>query len=320
MSKLADNLLVEKARPRELSQVVLCGRVRKILEQGLTKNIMLYSNSPGTGKSTISDILCKDKPLLKINASEQRGIDVVRTLINDFVHSQAVGFDDEKYKVIWLEEFDNATIDFQKALRAVMEDCSDRVRFICTLNYINKIEPAIRSRFNIIHLMAETPEEVDELKEGMYKRIVNISNQLGLEWENEELCKAYIDKFYPDMRSMISGLQDFKDTGNKTITFDLFSNQKEKIHSIYKFFTKKYHIVDIIKFVQLECRGIVNDVFEQLTSDFPMWVIKQEDENIKDKLIYIIPIIKDHDFQRKSMVNQEFALISCIASVSNLYK
>lgn len=320
MAKLSDDLLVEKVRPKKLEQVVLCNRVRSILEQGLTKNIMLYSNSPGTGKSTISGILCKGKPVLKINASEQRGIEVVRTLINDFVHSQAVGYEDEKYKVIWLEEFDNATIDFQKALRAVMEDCSDRVRFICTLNYINKIEPAIRSRFNVIHLMAETPEEVEELKDGMFRRIQNISRQLGLEWENDELYREYIDKKYPDMRSMISGLQDFKDSGSKIITFDLFSNQKEKIHSIYQFFTGPHDIVEIIRFVQNECKGIVNDVFEQLTSDFPMWAIENGNDVFKDKLIQIVPIIKDHDFQRKSMVNQEFALISCLASVSNLYK
>ena len=83
MPPINEQLFWRKYRPKTLTNMVILPRIKKYLENGFKQNVILHGH-PGTGKSTIVDILLKDKHVLKINASLQNGIDVLRENILEF--------------------------------------------------------------------------------------------------------------------------------------------------------------------------------------------------------------------------------------------
>ena len=119
---------------------------------------MLFSGIQGSGKTTLAKILINKLDInpgdvLEINASQQRGIDVVRDNILNFTSTWPFG----KFKIVFLDEADYMTPDAQATLRGVMEKYSNSCRFILTCNYPHKIIPAIHSRCQGFHF--------DELEE-----------------------------------------------------------------------------------------------------------------------------------------------------------
>ena len=145
---------VEKYRPTRLSEVVhhpnIIYSLRKLLQKGKLPHMLFYGAS-GTGKT--STILAVAKKLyndnmnfmvLELNASDDRGINIVREEIKEFAES--INMFKTGVKLIILDEADSMTFDAQFALRRVIEKYSYNTRFCLICNYINKIIPAIRSR------------------------------------------------------------------------------------------------------------------------------------------------------------------------------
>jgi replication factor C subunit 2/4 len=153
--------LVDKYRPRNLDEIVQQDEVVKVLKECLrTGNFthMLFFGASGTGKT--SSILAFamelfgpkifDKRVIELNASDERGINVVRNRIITFAKS-AIGNPDPNYpcppyKIIILDEADAMTVEAQSALRTVMESSSNVTRFCFICNYINQIIEPIASR------------------------------------------------------------------------------------------------------------------------------------------------------------------------------
>jgi len=153
--------LVEKYRPRKLDEIVQQEKVVKVLKECLKTGKLqhtLFYGPPGTGKT--SSILAfvmelfgpkiYHKRVIELNASDERGIGVVRNKILTFAKS-AIGNPDPNYpsppyKIIILDEADAMTAEAQSALRADMEKLSNITRFCFICNYINKIQEPIASR------------------------------------------------------------------------------------------------------------------------------------------------------------------------------
>ena len=134
-------LWVEKYRPSSVEECVLPERVKETFRGFIDSRdfpSLLLSGSAGIGKTTVAKALCQDLDLdwFLINASSERGIDVLRNDITKF--ASTVSFNDSPIKCIIMDEFDQSTPLLQTAMRAAIEDFSKTCRFIFTCNYPNK--------------------------------------------------------------------------------------------------------------------------------------------------------------------------------------
>ena len=225
---MTELLLSEKWRPKTLDDIILLPRIRKIFENGITQNVILYG-SFGTGKTTLARILIglytKNKPCLPINSSFYTSIDTLRTKIDDFCSKVYMGFDldvdvsMDTTKYVFLDEFERTSIQYQDALKAYIEEFSKKnVRFIFNTNHINKVSPGILSRLSQVNFDCQNSEEERFLKTEIYKKIKNVvAPKEGLEIDKDDLVKV-INKKFPDFRSIMSEIQTFKETGSFSIS------------------------------------------------------------------------------------------------------
>ncbi|KAF8967601.1 P-loop containing nucleoside triphosphate hydrolase protein [Flammula alnicola] len=145
---------VEKYRPIQLDDVVSHKDIITTIERFIEKNRLphlLFYGPPGTGKtSTILAVARRiygadyRKQILELNASDERGIDVVREQVKQFAETRTLF--SKGFKLIILDEADMMTQQAQAALRRVIEQYTKNVRFCIICNYVNKITPAIQSR------------------------------------------------------------------------------------------------------------------------------------------------------------------------------
>jgi len=144
----------EKYRPKKFSELVGQEEVVKRVSSLVgSMNIphLLFAGPAGTGKSTLALIIVRElfgeswrDNHLELNASDERGIDVVRQKVKDFARTKAIG--DVPFKVIFLDEADALTREAQQALRRTMENFTSTCRFILSCNYSSKIIDPIQSR------------------------------------------------------------------------------------------------------------------------------------------------------------------------------
>jgi len=197
---------VEKYRPRTLSDIVdqeeVVTRLKGYVER---KNIphLLFAGPPGTGKTASAIALARDlfggdwrDNFIEMNASDERGIDVVRHKIKEFARTAPIN---APFKIIFLDEADALTADAQAALRRTMEMYSKICRFILSCNYISRIIEPIQSRCAVFKFRPVPPE-------AMKKRLLEICKNEGLEITEDGL-EALIYISGGDFRKAINALQ-----------------------------------------------------------------------------------------------------------------
>ncbi|PIN84208.1 replication factor C small subunit, partial [Candidatus Micrarchaeota archaeon CG11_big_fil_rev_8_21_14_0_20_47_5] len=210
----------EKYRPKTLPDVIgqahIVSSLRAFVKNRNLPNL-LFSGSPGIGKTTATLALAHDlygenfsSSLLELNASDERGIDVVRGKIKDF--ARTVALEAVPFKIIFLDEADALTSDAQHALRRTMEKYLSITRFILSCNYSSKIIEPLQSRCSVFRFLS--------LSEGEIKQMIErIAKTEGLQVD-EEALKTLIYISEGDMRKAINALQGAS-FSSKKITSEL---------------------------------------------------------------------------------------------------
>ena len=167
----------EKYRPQKLSDMTGQHDITKILQSYVAHQNManlLFSGPAGIGKTSAAVALAKElfeenflQNFLELNASDSRGIDVVRGEIKDFARTLAF---DTNFKIIFLDESDALTTDAQQALRRTMEKYTKTARFILSCNYSSKIIEPIQSRCVVFRFKKLSPKEVEGRLAGIAKK------------------------------------------------------------------------------------------------------------------------------------------------------
>ncbi|MCD2200569.1 MULTISPECIES: replication factor C small subunit [unclassified Halobacterium] len=204
---------VEKYRPQRLEDVVGHPSITERLQSYVDRDDLphlLFAGPAGTGKTTASIAIAKEiygddwqDNFLELNASDERGIDVVRDRIKDFARTSFGGYD---HRIIFLDEADALTDDAQSALRRTMEQFSENTRFILSCNYSSKIIDPIQSRCAVFRFSPINDDAVAA-------HLRDLADREDLEYTDDGI-DALVYAADGDMRRAINALQAASATGD----------------------------------------------------------------------------------------------------------
>ena len=228
---------VEKYRPSQFEQIVLSdeneGIFKTIIEQNYMPNMLFYG-PPGTGKTTtIMNLISRYQLrngeqnrglMIHLNASDDRGIDVIRCQINHFVTSKT--FFGGGMKFVVLDEVDYMTKNAQQALVYLLQEPNPHVRFCLVCNYISKIDETLQSAFVKIHFNHLPEQKITRF-------LFDIAEKESIPLTAEQALRIQ-QMFGSDVRSMINYIQ-CNQTGlvemkilNQAVWVDLYAQIREK--------------------------------------------------------------------------------------------
>lgn len=207
-------LWVEKYRPTSVSDCILPDRLKKPFQEYVDRkeipNLML-TGSAGVGKTTIAKAMCDEIGInhLYINASENRGIDMLRTTIRNYASTVSLT---GGTKVIILDEADYLTPEAQAAMRGAIEEFAANCTFIFTCNFKARLIDALHSRCSVIDFALKADEK-PKMAMQLMKRMENILTEESIKYDKAVLAKI-IEKYFPDYRRTLNELQRFSSSGN----------------------------------------------------------------------------------------------------------
>jgi replication factor C small subunit len=300
------SIWVEKYRPKSLSDVIFQDArqekaFKNFVDDGDIPNLLL-SGVQGTGKTTISKALINDlgidrSDVLRVNCSDEK-IDALRNKVSTFAMTLPLG----KFKVVQLEEFDYLSLDGQALLRGLIEDSAGNCRFIATCNYLNKIIPPVKSRFQEFYFKAPDKEKIA-------LRMVDILEMEKVDFDPEDVL-TYIDVGYPDIRKTIQLLQGNSSKGKLLSPKDVSAGDSDW----------KFGLLDAIgsgdfkKARKLVCESATREEHEDV---FRFLYDNIEKMDVSDRDAAVITIA-EHLYKHSIVADTEINLASLFISLSKV--
>jgi DNA polymerase III delta prime subunit len=220
---------IEKYRPKSIKDIVLTPANSKLIQNLINKdlypNLLLYG-PPGTGKTTTIMCLMNDyckhhnctNNYIHLNASHERGIDVIRNQIFDFSNKSCM-FNPNQRKFVLLDEVDSMTKQAQHNLDIVIKNCKNKVTFILICNFLNRVIDNLRQSFLTLRF-SQTSTICDNFIDKFLK-----NEKLDIPSKKIELIKK---NHLHDLRSIINNIQNYhsRDTFLDEKTFQNLINNK----------------------------------------------------------------------------------------------
>ena len=269
---------VEKYRPKLFDDIVLDSLNKQILsniiEFDYFPNLLFYG-PPGTGKTTTiinlinayqEKVGIKNKDLIiHLNASDERGIDIIRNQINFFVNSKPLFNNGMKFVI--LDEVDYMTKNAQQALRYLLQNYTCNVRFCLICNYISKIDEALQNEFIRLRFNQLPKEEIIT-----FLNNISISEKLDLS-HNTLSC---IQKLYKsDIRSMINFMQSNQNIETESLNIiddNIWDNILNKIVNKEKIEIINNLINSISINYNIDKKNIIKDFLNYIIKKYPKYI------------------------------------------------
>jgi len=310
---------VEKYRPQKISELVnqkeTIGSISSMLKNQSELPHLLFSGSAGVGKTSAA--LCLSREILgehwkdytlELNASDERGINMVRERVKKF--SRFAGLDTEiPFKMIILDEADEMTNDAQTALRRIIEDTAKICRFILIANNLSKIIEPIQSRCVVFKFTRISNKEISSQLKFIAQKEKIKADEKGL----EAICD-YVDG---DIRHAINILQAAASTGSIDV-----SSVKSVIG-----LTRTKDVQDVLK---LALDGKVSDAREKMIelikvygmseSDFLKYINQAVFASKTSNIEGILEIIAKYDYRILVGANPEIQLSALLAEITKFGK
>jgi DNA polymerase III delta prime subunit len=276
--------LVELYRPKKFDDIVLDYLNRQIfkniIETSYFPNLLFYG-PPGTGKTTTiinlinayqEKLNIKNKDLIiHLNASDERGIDIIRNQISCFVNSKPLFHDGMKFVI--LDEVDYMTKNAQQALRYLLQNYTNNVRFCLICNYISKIEEGLQNEF--IRLRFNQLPKDDIIK---FLTNISVSEKLNMSYKT----LSCIQKLYKsDIRSMINCMQSKQDIikfqENDILEFNIIDNDiweklLDKLSAREKLENVNIYIQMISNQYNIDKKNIIKDFLNYIIRNHPKYL------------------------------------------------
>jgi replication factor C subunit 3/5 len=273
---------VEKYRPVTFDNIVLDPVNKVILNNIVTTNsfpnLLLYG-PPGTGKTTtIINIINKYQEkynevnnglIIHLNASDERGIDIIRNQIRQFVDSDNLFSTGTKFVI--LDEVDYMTKHAQQSLKYLLQYSNNNVRFCLICNYISRIDESLQSEFMRLRFN-QLPEK------SILQFLRKVCNNELIDIDDDKLI--YIQKIYKsDIRSMINYLQSNK----HSLQYINVLNETGWLELIELLQLKNTH-KNIISFLEKLCKNYNMDI-KNIIKEFLNYIIREKPEYITKPLL-----------------------------------
>ena len=316
---ISDIMWVEKYRPKKISEVInqkdIKGSLQALLKNQQEMPHLLFSGSAGVGKTSMA--ICISQEILgdrwkdytlELNASDERGIGMVRERVKKF--SRFAGLDTEiPFKIIILDEADEMTSDAQTALRRIIEDTAKFCRFILIANNISKIINPIQSRCAVFKFLQIDEKEIITQLKTVLKKENGKADEKGL--------KEIAEYAGGDLRHAINLLQTAASTGDIT---------QESV-KVVAGLTKTNDVEDVLK---LAVSGKIQDsrnkmielvkVYGMSESDFLKYINQALFSAKYNNLEELSQIIAKYDYRILVGSNPEIQLSAMLAELGKFSK
>ena len=307
-----DFLWVEEYRPKTIDDCILPQSLKTLFQSFIGKgeiSNMLFSGTPGVGKTTVAKALCEQMNCdwIMINGSEEGGIDVLRNKIKNF--ASTVSLSGGK-KVVILDEADYLNPQStQPALRGFVEEFHKNCRFILTCNFKNRIIEPLHSRFSNIEFRINNKDK-PKLASQLMDRAVYILKEQNIEYEDKALV-GLITKHFPDFRKLINELQRYSVSG--AIDAGVLVNISDENLKSLTGHLKAKEFGDMRKWV---VNNLDNDPVKIFRKIYDSLNTTLQPETIPHAIL----IIADYQYKSAFVADQEINLVACLTELMSQVK